>query len=92
MTDNPDRNSSGEPVFEEIEQAIISAARKHFGEESQVEVHIDRATGECRAIVNGQSLAKNEIGDLLGRIAAETAKRVIIEKIREAERDATCGY
>jgi len=83
-----DKNIDKEIVFEGIEQAIISAARKHFGEESQIEVHIDRDGGEPSVSVEGQPLQKDEIGDLLGRIAAQTAKQVIIQKIREAERDA----
>jgi N utilization substance protein A len=83
-----DKNIDKEIVFEGIEQAIVSAARKHFGEESTIDVHIDRENGEPAAAVNGQSLEKDEIGDLLGRIAAQTAKQVIIQKIREAERDA----
>jgi hypothetical protein len=36
-------------VFEGIEQAILSAARKHFSEEEQLEVRIDRETGRARA-------------------------------------------
>jgi transcription termination/antitermination protein NusA len=83
-----DKNIDKEIVFEGIEQAILSAAKKHFGEESPIEVHIDRETGEPSVSVDGQSLAKDEIGDLLGRIAAQTAKQVIIQKIREAERDS----
>ncbi|HUE17275.1 MAG TPA: transcription termination factor NusA [Planctomycetaceae bacterium] len=83
-----DKNIDKEIVFEGIEQAIVSAARKHFGEESQIDVHIDRDNGEPAASVNGQALEKDEIGDLLGRIAAQTPKQVIIQKIREAERDA----
>src|SRR6202453_3964111 len=83
-----DKNIDKEIVFEGIEQAIVSAARKHFGEESKIDVHIDRDNGEPAAAVDGQALEKDEIGDLLGRIAAQTAKQVIIQKIREAERDA----
>src|SRR5262249_40801097 len=45
-------------------------------------------SGEPSVIVNNAPLEKDEIGDLLGRIAAQTAKQVIIQKIREAERDA----
>ena len=41
-----DKNIDKEIVFEGIEQAILSAARKHYGEESEVEVLIDRTTGE----------------------------------------------
>jgi N utilization substance protein A len=83
-----DKNIDKEIVFEGIEQAIVSAARKHFGEESPLEVHIDRESGEPSVIVDNAPLEKDEIGDLLGRIAAQTAKQVIIQKIREAERDA----
>ena len=34
-----------EIVFEGIEQAILSAARKHYGEEEAIEVHVDRGSG-----------------------------------------------
>jgi len=83
-----DKNIDKEIVFEGIEQAILSAARKHFGEESEVHVDIDRETGQPAARVNGEELQPDEIGELLGRIAAQTAKQVMIQKIREAERDA----
>jgi transcription termination/antitermination protein NusA len=83
-----DKNIDKEIVFEGIEQAIISAARKHFGEESEITVDIDRESGEPSAQVNGTDLQPDEIGDLLGRIAAQTAKQVMIQKIREAERDS----
>ncbi len=75
-------------VFEGIEQAILSAARKHFSEEEQLEVRIDRETGEPALICDGRMLDPELLGDLLGRISAQTAKQVMIQKIREAERDA----
>src|SRR5262245_26714430 len=74
-------------VIEGIEQAILSAARKHFGEENVIEVHSDRQTGEPTVINNGAVVGADELGDLLGRISAQTAKQVMIQKIREAERD-----
>lgn len=83
-----DKNVDKEIVFEGIEQAILSAARKHFGEEEQIEVSIDRSSGDASCSVAGQPLKADEIGDLLGRIAAQTAKQVMIQKIREAERDS----
>jgi len=83
-----DKNIDPEIVFEGIEQAIFSAARKHFGEEAEISVTIERETGQPTAIVDGTELESDEIGDLLGRIAAQTAKQVMIQKIREAERDA----
>jgi N utilization substance protein A len=73
-----------EIVFRGIEAALVSAARKHFGSEREVSVQIDRATGVVTASDENGEIHPAE----LGRIAAQTAKQVIIQKIREAERDA----
>ena len=54
---------------------------------SAIDVDIDRGTGDIAASVDGTQLDSDELGDLLGRIAAQTAKQVMIQKIREAERD-----
>lgn len=83
-----DKSIDKEIVFEGIEQAILSAARKHFGEENEVEVHVDRANGHPTVKSNGKEIDSDELGDLLGRISAQTAKQVMIQKIREAERDS----
>jgi N utilization substance protein A len=83
-----DKSIDKEIVFEGIEQAILSAARKHFGEDNEVEVHVDRLNGHPTVKSNGQEIDADELGDLLGRISAQTAKQVMIQKIREAERDA----
>ena len=83
-----DKNIDKEIVFEGIEQAILSAARKHFGEDYELEVDIDRQTGEPGINCNGEPLDAEVIGDILGRVAAQTAKQVMIQKIREAERDS----
>ena len=82
-----DKNIDKEIVFEGIEQAIVSAARKHCGEEAEIAVAIDRESGQVSGTVDGQPLSAAEI-DSLGRIAAQTAKQVMIQKIREAERDS----
>ncbi len=79
-----DKNIDKDLVFEGIKQAILSAAKKHFGEPHQLEVNIDKETGELSVICDGQQISS----ELLGRIAAQTAKQVMIQKIREAERDA----
>ncbi len=75
-------------VFEGIEQAILSAAKKHYGEEEQLEVNIDRVSGQPALTHNTEAVSSEVLGDILGRVAAQTAKQVIIQKIREAERDA----
>ena len=83
-----DKAISMDVVFEGIEQAILSAARKHFSEEEKLEVRIDRENGEPSLICDGRALEADLLGDLLGRISAQTAKQVMIQKMREAERDS----
>jgi N utilization substance protein A len=80
-----EKNIDKEVVFQAIESALVSAAKKHYGEEEQIEVHIDRKDGSIGATLNGQVLDENET---VGRIGAQTAKQVIIQKVREAERDS----
>ena len=80
-----DKNIDKEIVFRAIESALISAARKHFGEEADVEFIIDRENGQI-AGRNGQEELDHE--EVIGRIGAQTAKQVIIQKVREAERDS----
>lgn len=80
-----DKNIPKEIVFVAIESALVSAARKHFGEEAEVDFQIDRESGEISGHCDGTILDYEEI---IGRIGAQTAKQVIIQKVREAERDA----
>ena len=80
-----DKNIEKEMVFVAIESAMLTAARKHFGEEADIEFMIDRVTGEIFGRIGQEELDHEEV---IGRIGAQTAKQVIIQKIREAERDA----
>ncbi|WP_339748870.1 transcription termination factor NusA [uncultured Rubinisphaera sp.] len=79
-----DKGIDKEIVFEGIEQAILTALRKYYGDEDELTVTVVRTTGEPEVIHNGETLDP----DILGRIAAQTAKQVMIQKIREAERDS----
>ncbi len=79
-----DKGIDKEIVFGGIEQAIYTALRKHYGDEDELTVNINRDSGEPEVLHNGELLDP----DILGRIAAQTAKQVMIQKIREAERDA----
>lgn len=83
-----DKNIPKEIVVKGIEEAILSAARKHFGDEDDLQIHIDRDSGEPTMLRQGSELDRDVLGQILGRIAAQTAKQVMIQKIREAERDA----
>jgi len=80
-----DNNIDKESIFVDLEEAMITAARKHFGEpECNVAVNIDRNTGEITAYKDGVEIDIRQ----LGRIPAQTAKQVIIQKIRADERDS----
>ncbi|QDU22790.1 transcription termination factor NusA [Urbifossiella limnaea] len=72
-----------ETIFVGIEQAIKLAAERHFQVEEGVLVSIDQATGHITARYGEQELDP----ETLGRIAAQSAKQVMIQKIREAESD-----
>jgi N utilization substance protein A len=77
-----DKNIDKDVVFEDLEAAMISAIRKAYGGTADIAVRIDREGGDITATVEGKPLSVRE----LGRIAAQTAKQVMIQKIREAER------
>jgi len=70
-----------EIIFQAIESALESAARKHFGASDEVSVKIDRESGEVEAYVDGRRVEP----EALGRIAAQTAKQIILQRIRQAE-------
>ena len=80
-----DKNIEKEVVFRAIEAALVTAARKHYGEEAVITFQIDREKGDITGSCEGQPLEYEEV---VGRIGAQTAKQVIIQKLREAERDS----
>lgn len=76
-------------VLETIEQAILAAYRKDVAvtdeEILNYKVNLDARTGEAR-IKNDKGKDVTPPG--FGRIAAQTAKQVILQRVREAEKDA----
>ena len=77
-----DKNIDRETVLEDLEAAMLSAIRKAYTTTDDISVGIDRETGDITAMVDGQPMSIRD----LGRIAAQTAKQVMIQRIREAER------
>lgn len=102
-------------LIEAIESAMLSAARKHYGHNLNLETQFNEETGEievlqfktvvekveddatqisvqeARGEYDAEAIAGDEFGKkldtaVLGRIAAQTAKQVIIQKVRDAER------
>lgn len=79
-----ERGIDREVLFKSLESALVSAARKIVGKHIEdIVVSIDRNTGEIKVKAEGKEVKSDEFG----RIAAQTAKQVIIQKLREAERD-----
>ncbi|MEW5895989.1 MAG: transcription termination factor NusA [Candidatus Omnitrophota bacterium] len=80
-----DKGIDKEILIQAVESAIASAARKVWtvSEEEEIEVSFDRKTGKISAFADGHEIRSGEFG----RIAAQTAKQVVIQKIREAEKD-----
>jgi len=82
-----EKKVSREVVFSGIESAVALAAARHFAVEEGILVHIDRSTGDILARKGEETIDPVT----LGRIAAQSAKQVMIQKIREAESDTTFG-
>ena len=103
-------------ILEAVEAALQTAAKKRYGAAENIQIKIDRKSGEIEAIslkkivnevtspksevsleaarkVDSEAELGDEIGSLIeieefGRIAAQTAKQVIFQKVREAEWEA----
>lgn len=79
-----EKNIDKELVFIAIESALQTAAKRQYGEEADITVQLDRENGRIHAVLDGEPLGEDQIG----RIGAQTAKQVIIQKVKEAERDS----
>lgn len=79
-----ERGIEPEVVLDSIKQAIIAAYRKDYGELEDIEVDLDSNSGEVKLSHEGKDITPAGFG----RIAAQTAKQVILQRIREAEKDA----
>jgi len=78
-----------EVLIEAVKHALLVAAKKIAkiispdASEEEVKVEMDSAKGDIHIYIGGKEIMSNEFG----RIAAQTARQVIIQKIREAEKD-----
>lgn len=111
-----EKGVSEDIIFEAIELALATATKKRYDEDADIEVTIDRETGEYEtvrrwlvvpddemALLGTQFTTEEAIeadaalkpGDIhseavenvgFGRIAAQTAKQVIVQRVRDAER------
>ncbi len=100
-------------IFGALETAIASASLRHFHEDAEITVSIDRVSGEYSThrhwIVSEETVedfhkethvtendSKLSLGDtysidvdnvVFGRIEAQAARQVMMQRVREAERD-----
>mgnify|MGYP001592985682 FL=1 len=80
-----DKGINKEILIQAVESAVASAAKKIWtiGKDEDVRVVLNRKTGKLIAYAGDQEIRSSEFG----RIAAQTAKQVVVQKIREAEKD-----
>jgi len=75
-----------EVLIDAVKSALLSAARKdlNLDDKERLSIELDEKTGKISIFLDGKSVSSPRFG----RIAAQTAKQVIIQKIKEAERTA----
>jgi transcription termination factor NusA len=84
-------------VIEAIETALVTAYRHADGASKHVRVHVDRKTGEVAVLAqelgpDGEVVREwDDTPHDFGRIAASTAKQVIVQRLRDAEHEQTFG-
>lgn len=79
-----ERGIEPEVVIETIKAAILAAYRKDYGEAEGIEADLNPTSGEVHLKKEGKDVTPPGFG----RIAAQTAKQVILQRIGEAEKTA----
>jgi N utilization substance protein A len=92
-----DKDIPFETVLEAIETALLTAYKHTDGHQPHARIDVDRKTGVVRVLAQKMSPE----GDLeeewddtpegFGRIAATTARQVILQRLRDAEHERTFG-
>ena len=112
-----EKGISKESVLEAIELALLAAYKKNYGEDENVEVIVDRESGEIKVLASKtvvdaddlldpneeisledakENKKRAKIGDVLKfevscdnfrRNAVQNGKQIVIQKVREAERE-----
>jgi len=79
-----EKNIKKEVLIETLKSALLSACKKTFQNYENCSIEIDPLTADIKIFEDGKEVFNADFG----RIAAQTAKQVIIQKIREAERES----
>ena len=92
-----DKGISVDVVVETIKSALLTAYRHTEGHENDAHIDIDRKTGAVRVIAretdeDGNLLSEwDDTPEGFGRIAATTARQVILQRLRDAENERAYG-
>jgi N utilization substance protein A len=84
-------------LIDAIESALLVAYQRTPGAEEDARVNLDRKSGQVRVLVqerdqNGEVVREwDDTPEGFGRIAATTAKQVILQRLRDAEDDLRFG-
>ncbi|MPZ72274.1 MAG: transcription termination/antitermination protein NusA [Nitriliruptorales bacterium] len=84
-------------VIEALESALASAYKRSQAQAEEARVVIDRSTGEVTVFAQELDDDGNIVAEWVdnphdfGRIVAQTAKQVLMQRLREAERELTYG-
>ncbi|KRB76052.1 transcription elongation factor NusA [Nocardioides sp. Root190] len=86
-----------EVLVEAIEQALLTAYHKTPGSNPQARVELNRKTGHVSVLADELDDEGNKVGQFddtpadFGRIAATTAKQIMLQRLRDAEDEIRFG-
>ncbi|MEO5852956.1 MAG: transcription termination factor NusA [Nocardioides sp.] len=92
-----EKEISFEVLVDAIEQALLTAYHKSPGAQDQARVQLDRKSGHVSVMAAELDDDGNRVGeyddtpDGFGRIAATTAKQIMLQRLRDAEDDIRFG-
>ncbi|TSD96108.1 transcription termination/antitermination protein NusA [Skermania sp. ID1734] len=92
-----DKGISIEMVIQTIQSALLTAYRHTDGHQPNARIDIDRKTGVVRVMAREVDSDGNVISEWddtpegFGRIAATTARQVILQRLRDAEHERSYG-
>ena len=92
-----EKEISFDVLVEAIEQALLTAYHKTPGAQSRARVELNRKTGKVAVLATELDDEGNPVGEYddtpadFGRIAATTAKQIMLQRLRDAEDDVRYG-
>ena len=91
-----EKDISFDILIDALEQALLTAYRRPPGAQARARVRLDRKTGRVTVFARGRRGRRgpaeyDDTPEGFGRIAAATAKQVILQRLRDAEDDVKFG-